>query len=138
MWGVAEDGVREGIYGVAEQARGRGLTLEMALVRVGLGAVFLEPKSRFMMGEERFRWLYTFLVLDGHELRSSDNARRSVLRYVGTEYINGVPTYCLRRDAKSKHGPSDPVTGPSSRPKSRCRYRKAYHVIAKGHSIARG
>lgn len=32
----------------------RGLTLEMALVSVGLGPVFLAPKSRFMVGNGGF------------------------------------------------------------------------------------
>jgi len=52
-----------GVYRITEYGAGKGrsaggnmwgcgvaLTLEMALVRVGFGAEFLEPKRRFMVG----------------------------------------------------------------------------------------
>jgi len=44
-----------GLYSRHRMDGGARLTLEMALVRVGLGAVFLEPKRRFMVGEERIQ-----------------------------------------------------------------------------------
>lgn len=47
LWLVARTLVSRG--GGRERGKGRELTLEIALLRVGFGAVLLEPKRRFIL-----------------------------------------------------------------------------------------